>query len=85
MQKRIGSALILVSDKISIFRLNALISDFSDMIIGRQGIPLRERGISVISLVFEGTTDQIGAFTGKIGRLDGIQVKSIVLKPTVGD
>jgi putative iron-only hydrogenase system regulator len=48
------------------------------MILGRQGIPLRDRSTSVISLVLEGNTDLIGSLTGKLGRLPGVKVKSVL-------
>ncbi len=80
MEKRIGAALILVENRESAARLNQILSAHADVIIARQGIPLQQRGISVISLVVEGTTDQIGALTGPIGKLDGVQVKTLLLK-----
>ena len=55
-------------------------SEYSELILGRQGIPLRDRGINMISLVVEGNTDQISALTGKIGKLEGAEVKSILTK-----
>jgi putative iron-only hydrogenase system regulator len=61
-------------------RINALLTDYSDIILGRQGIPLRDKGINIISLVVEGTTDRINALTGKIGKLEGAEVKSILSK-----
>jgi putative iron-only hydrogenase system regulator len=57
-----------------------LLSEYSDLILGRQGIPIREEGIHIISLVIEGSTDQINALTGKVGKLDGAEVKSILTK-----
>ena len=78
MEKRIGVIAILVTDKSSVQQLNNVISLHGDIILGRQGMPLRDRGVSVISLIVEGTTDQIGSVTGKIGRLTGIQVKSVL-------
>jgi putative iron-only hydrogenase system regulator len=78
MEKRIGVIAILVTDKSSVQQLNNVISLHGDIILGRQGMPLRDRGVSVISLIVEGTTDQIGSVTGKIGRLAGIQVKSVL-------
>lgn len=57
-----------------------MLSEYSDMILGRQGIPVREKGIHIISLVIEGSTDQINALTGKIGKLEGAEVKSILTK-----
>ncbi len=80
MEKRIGAALILVEKRESAARLNQILSAHADVIIARQGIPLQQRCISVISLVLEGTTDQIGALTGPIGKLDGVQVKTLLLK-----
>ena len=61
-------------------RLNSILHDHADIIIGRLGVPLKERKISVISLIVEGTTDQIGALTGKIGNLPGVNVKSALSK-----
>lgn len=43
-------------------------------------MPLKDRQANVISLIFEGTTDEIGSLTGKLGKLYGIRVKSILLK-----
>lgn len=77
MEKRIGAAVILVEDKEFIDEMNTVISINADIILARQGIPLRDKGISVITLIVEGTNDQINSLTGKIGRLKGVQVKSV--------
>jgi putative iron-only hydrogenase system regulator len=79
MEKRIGAALIVVEDRSVVDQLNAIISKHSHIILGRQGLPLSGRSISVISLVLEGTTDEIGAFTGPVGRLQGVTIKSILI------
>ena len=79
MEKRIGTALILIESKENVHLLNEIISKHSEIIIGRQGLP-HFNGQSIISLVFEGTTDEIGSLTGQLGRLKGLQVKSVVLK-----
>ena len=78
MEKRLGVVTILLNSKESTRAMNLLLSDFGDIILARQGLPLRHKGIHVISLVVEGTTDAIGAFTGKLGRLEGLQVKSVL-------
>jgi putative iron-only hydrogenase system regulator len=78
MEQRIGAVIILVGDRGDIHRINAIISEHADMILGRQGIPLRDRSTSVISLVLEGNTDLIGSLTGKLGRLPGVKVKSVL-------
>jgi putative iron-only hydrogenase system regulator len=80
MEKRIGSALIMIEEPSVVPVLNQILSHHSEIIIGRQGIPLRDRNISIISLVLEGSTDEIGALTGQIGRLKGIQIKSVLAK-----
>ena len=82
MEKRIGAALILVEEKSSVTKLNDILSRHGDVIIGRQGIPLQQKGVSVISLVLEGTSDEIGALTGPIGKLPGVQVKSLLMRTT---
>lgn len=82
MEKRIGAAIILVDSKEHVESMNEIISKHSSIIIGRQGIPLRDRGISIITLVLDGTNDEINSLTGKLGRLEGIQVKSVLTKYT---
>ncbi len=79
MEKRVGSAVILIESHENVQLLNEIISKHSPIVIGRLGLP-RSNGQSVISLVLEGTTDQIGSLTGQLGRLSGIQVKSVLLK-----
>lgn len=79
MEKRIGTVIIYVGDRQSAPQLNEVLSRHADIIICRQGFP--RQNYSLISVVFEGTTDRIGSLTGQLGRLDGIEVKSALLKP----
>lgn len=79
MDSRIGAVIVLVTEGGDIQRINSIISDHADLILGRQGIPLRDRSTSVISLVMEGNTDRIGSLTGKLGRLPGVKVKSVLV------
>ncbi len=81
MEKRTGTVIIRVTRREDIQSLNDIISDHADVIIGRQGLR-RDNNESIISLVLEGTTDEIGSLTGRLGRLKGIQVKSVLLKNT---
>ena len=81
MEKRIASILILIQESENVARLNAILSKYSTFIISRQGITMREKGYNIISLVVEGNTDDIGALSGQIGRLNGIKVKTAMLKP----
>ena len=79
MEKRIGTALILIESTDVVQQMNEIAFNHSNIIIGRQGLP-RSNGQNIISLVLEGTTDDIGSLTGQLGRLTGIQVKSVLLK-----
>ncbi len=56
-------------------RVNDILSSFANIIVGRMGIPYRERNISVISIIVDGTNDEIGALTGKLGNISGIKAK----------
>ncbi len=72
MDKRIGVVGIVVEDREHIAsRVNAILSGYGHLIVGRMGIPCRERNLSVISLIVDGSTDEIGAMTGKLGALPG--------------
>lgn len=80
MEKRLGGITILIEGKDNISRINQIFSDYSEIILARQGLPFRDRGMQVISLIVEGTTDSINALTGSLGRLRGIQAKSVLTK-----
>ena len=67
---------IIVRDTDSIEKLNALLHEYGSHIIGRMGIPYRERGINIISVAVDAPQDVIAALSGKIGALPGIAVKT---------
>ena len=67
---------IIVRDTDSIEKLNALLHEYGSHIIGRMGIPYRERGINIISVAMDAPQDVIAALSGKIGALPGIAVKT---------
>lgn len=71
---------IIVENKASVSRLNALLSDYAPIIIGRMGLPYKERGINIISIALDGPQEEISALSGKIGRLEGISVKTAYAK-----
>ncbi|MCF0200163.1 MAG: CopG family transcriptional regulator [Bacteroidales bacterium] len=78
MEKRIGTAIIYIENREAAPKLNEVLSRHAEIIICRQGFPRNTH--SIISVIFEGTTDQIGSLTGQLGRIDGIEVKSVLLK-----
>lgn len=86
MAKRIGVVGIVIEEKEKTAReVNNILSQYGDIIVGRMGVPRPERSLSVISLIVEGDTDQVGALTGKLGRLPGVIVKSALTGKNVED
>ena len=80
MEKRIGTVSILISDTSIVPEVNRILSDFGTMIIARQGVPMHQHGFNIITLIIECTTDELSSLTGKLGRLQGVEVKSMLAK-----
>jgi putative iron-only hydrogenase system regulator len=81
MERRIGFVGIIVSNrKKSAAQVNRVLSEYGELIMGRMGLPYRQRDCSVITLIVDGTTDEIGALTGKLGALEDVSVKSALAK-----
>ena len=76
MESRVAVMAIIVEDKGSVEELNALLSENGEFIIGRMGIPYREKGINVISIALDAPQDAISTLAGKIGTLSGVSVKT---------
>ena len=77
---RLGFVGVVVEDRHQAAQVNQVLSLFGEVIRGRIGIPERDGGTAVIGLVVEGTNDQVGAMTGKLGNLPGVTVKSALTK-----
>lgn len=83
MEKRLGFVGLIVENRArNAACVNALLSEFGELILARTGIPCPERNCSAITLVVEATTDQLGSLTGKLGRIEGVSVKSMLSKTT---
>ena len=80
MDNRIGVVGVVVEDLDSSNAVNAILHDHSSIIVGRMGIPYREKGVSVMSLIVDGTSDEISAMTGKLGKISSVSVKSAMTK-----
>lgn len=80
MEKRIASVLIVIRKLNSVSKVNQILSAHGSAIRGRLGLPMPERNVSVISLVLEATTDELGSLTGQLGRVQGVEVKSVMSK-----
>jgi putative iron-only hydrogenase system regulator len=79
--KRIGIIAILVENKQSVPKTNAILSSHAEIIIGRMGVPYKEKQVNVISIIVDGTTDEIGALSGKLGNLPGVTAKTVLASP----
>ena len=67
---------IIVEDKEMVEQLNKILHEYSSYIIGRMGIPYREKNISIISVAIDAPMDLINSLSGKIGKLKNISVKT---------
>ena len=75
METRVAVISIIVTESDNVEMLNDLLHEYSGFIIGRMGIPYREKGISIISIAIDAPMDRINSLTGALGRLDGINAK----------
>ena len=80
MEKRIGTVTVLVKDRTVAPLVNNTISQYADIVLARQGLPFRDSNIAVISLIVEGDVNQINALSGKLGKIENIEVKAVVTK-----
>ena len=71
---------IIIEDTDSVERVNELLHMYSQYIVGRMGLPYRERNINIISVVIDAPQNIISALSGKLGMIKGIQVKSVQAK-----
>ncbi len=80
IDNRVGVVGIIVTDrKKQAERVNEILGEFGELIVGRMGVPYRERDISVIALIVDGSTDELGALTGRLGSIPGVKVKSALV------
>lgn len=80
MEKRIAILGIIIEQEESVEKVNELLHNYRDYIVGRMGMPYRERGISVISIVMDATNDVVSALSGKLGMLEGVSAKAVYSK-----
>lgn len=76
MEKRVAVMGIIVENTEVIQEVNGILHEYAQYIIGRMGIPYREKNISIISIAIDAPQDEISALSGKIGKLPGISVKT---------
>ena len=80
METRVAVISIIVENADMVEKLNALLHEYGEYVIGRMGIPYRKRGVSIISVAMDAPQATIAALSGKIGRLDGVTSKAAYSK-----
>ena len=76
MQTRVAVMAIIVEEPEAVERLNAVLHEYAGFIIGRMGIPYREKKINIISVAIDAPQDEISSLAGKIGNISGLSVKT---------
>lgn len=77
MESRVALIGVVVENYDSVDKLNDYLHEYGEFIIGRMGIPYKEKGISIISVAIVASNDVINTLSGKIGMLDGVSAKTI--------
>ncbi len=77
--RRVAVIAIWIEARESVVEVNRLLSGYQELVRGRMGLPFRDFSASLISLILEGTTDQMGALSGKLGMLPGVTAKILFL------
>ena len=81
METRVAVLAVIVREGSSVQALNELLHRYGEYIIGRMGVPYREKGVNIISVVLDAPQDVISALAGRIGRLPGVSAKTAYSKP----
>ena len=76
MQTRVAVMSIILNDSERAGEVNALLHAYNEYVIGRMGIPYRQKGISIISIAVDAPQDTISALSGKVGKLPGVSSKT---------
>ena len=79
-ENRIAVVSIIVEDRSKSAEVNAALSLFGDLVVGRMGIPYKEKNVNVICVVVDAPVEQINSLTGKLGMISGVKAKTITSK-----
>ena len=79
-EKRLAIISIIVEDRGVSSEINSLLSKFGDYVVGRMGIPYKEKGVSVICIVVDAPAETINTITGRLGMLSGVTAKTLMSK-----
>lgn len=80
MKSRLAIIGIFVYEIVNVEKINNLLHEYNQYIIGRMGVPYKDKQVSVISIIVDGPNDIIGALSGKLGIVEGVSVKALYSK-----
>lgn len=80
MESRLAIIGIFVYELVNVEKINNLLHEYNQYIIGRMGVPYKDKQVSVISIIVDGPNDIIGALSGKLGMVEGVSVKALYSK-----
>lgn len=80
METRVAIIGVIVEEAASVEKLNQILHNYGEYIVGRMGIPYREKGINIISIAIDAPQDVISALSGKLGALNGVSCKAVYSK-----
>ncbi len=80
METRLASIAIVVEEPDSVERLNGILHEYGEYVIGRMGVPHKERGVNLISIAIDAPQDIISSLSGKLGMLKGVTAKAVYSK-----
>ena len=76
-EKRLAVLSVMAENRTMAERINAYLTEYGECVVGRMGIPYRERGVFVMCIVLDAPAAEINALTGKIGSLEGVSAKTL--------
>lgn len=85
MQSRVAVISIIVEDAGAVNQVNELLHEYSDFIIGRMGLPYRQRNINIISIAIDAPQNEISSLAGKLGKLSGVSAKTALSAVTTNE
>lgn len=81
MEKRLGVIAVILENPAEVqAKVNGLISEAGEIVVGRMGIPKRERNLGVLALIVDGTENEINALTGKLGNIQGVSARATLAR-----
>ena len=80
MESKIALIGIIIEKAESVAEANQLLHEFSTYIVGRMGIPYRDKGLNIICIVMDAPENKISALSGKLGKVPGVSVKTMLAK-----